>query len=132
MAEEEKDKSSEFNEGLLKVSRISKLQDSANYSAINGDFREWFDYISTLYREIYSKLKKEERAEVEGKLSEASQKLANFIDLQKLQRQGMRTESLGISSKDSIANILFFLDCRIRELVDSSGYGSPDAEDDMF
>lgn len=113
-------KKSEFNESIEKIQRLSDYQKEANYYSCNSMFHDWYMILNVIYREIYSKLPGEIRKEVEENLSNVAQQIGN---------DNLQRNNYTVGAIVNPGEHLFKLDCRLRELIDQTGYGTPDKKD---
>lgn len=126
---EEVNKTSIINESDAKLSRISSLQQDANQFQIMRDYDNWESVLSCLYLEVYGKLNSEEREECISKLRAIRQRLqlTNCANLSAI--QGFRVEVIVSDDSTTLYELIFNLDCRLRELIDLKGFASPDKPD---
>jgi len=93
----------------------------------------WYGNLTILYLEISSKLNETEILEIEKEIRICNKALIVYNNIANAENQGLRVnQTISCGNGNNIYNLLFRLDFRIRKLVDKSGYGSPDKEDDLF
>ena len=132
MPENETEKISAYNEAVQKIGRIARLQEEANQCAKEGDWNGWYGNLTIIYLEISSKLSEDQIEEIEKEIRKCNRALIAYNNLNEARYQGLKVEQCSVPNHNNIYNLLFRLDFKIRKLVDESGYGSPDKEDELF
>lgn len=131
MIEENKEKSSGFNEAVQKIGRVARLQEEANQCAKMGDWNGWYGNITIVFLEISSKLSDKDVIKIQKEILKCNQSLIAYNNLSNARYQGLRVSTIS-ATKNNIYSLLFQLDFNMRSLIDKSGYGSPNKEDDLF
>jgi len=132
MYEANKEKTSAYNEAVSKVNRIAELQNEANRCFINGEWNECFNILIVIYLEISSKLIQEDIEFIENEIKKCNKVLIKYNNLSNAKHQGLRILNNSINNKNNIYYNLFRLRFSIGNLIEKSGYGSPDKEDELF
>lgn len=123
---EEQNKQSEFNEASLKMQRLHHAQEYANFHQINGDKNKWLICLCDIFKEICGKCLTEEKLEIRKKINKISIRLhQSSINSDMASHPPFLTLPNKDGSFRNTESALFDLDCRLRELIDSHGYGSP-------
>ena len=122
---------SEFNEASLKMKRLHDIQTIINNSMFSKDYNGIYEGISCLFREIYSKLSKEEREQIMDSLSELGKLMTNYYSTQSAIHRGVNTFG-PLQGSQKLSTGLFKLDCELRALMDKYGFSDKGSEEGMF
>jgi hypothetical protein len=130
---------SKFNEAFLKMHRFHKIQDRLNSCRLNPlqqnevlglwNFMAMISDCDSLYLEVYGKLTEDETKEIEG----IRDKIESFLLKHPIYSEntnvnGKRRLNMDMSAWNILKKEIFKYECKVRKLLNRTGYDSPNKE----